>query len=174
MSLSAIQIARPILDRGSAVIPVIALRSAFVLVVYAVIAVAGALLSFLVALLGWRGLGLFVVGAVLSGFGLLLLSYILHMWNRPPKRIEGVAVNAARDAYMKKVVVVTVFTLGMVVVAPFLLPMVLSFVSLIALLGGGFAGVFFLRVLRVLVIHLSSSAERPSSPSERRITTREP
>ena len=168
MSLSAIQIARPTFERGSAVIPVLALRSAFVLVVYAVIAVAGALLSFLVALLGWRGLGLFVVGAVLSAVGLICVSYLVLKRNekQKPRANDDVATTIARSyrLQMKTAFWGIAVTLGLVSFAPLF---VVGFFGFAPLLGGGLFGYFLLRVLQAFFGHHSSS-------SERRITTREP
>jgi hypothetical protein len=173
MSLVAIQIARPILVPGSTA-RVLAVRSAFVLVVYAGIAVTGAVLAFLVALLGWGGLALFIIGTVLSAVGLLLLSFILHVWKKTLQHTTEMAVTASRHTYMRQVLVVAVFVLGMVAVTPLVLPMVFGFVGLIALLGGGFVGVYLLRVLQTVHHHHTSSGEGPASPPDRRITTREP
>jgi hypothetical protein len=173
MSLVAIQIARPILDPGNTA-RVLAVRSAFVLVVYAGIAVTGAVLAFLVALLGWGGLALFIIGAALSAVGLLLLTFVLHMWKKTLRHTTDMAVTASRHAYMTKVLVVAVFLLGMVAVTPLVLPMVFGFVGLIALLGGGLVGVYLLRVVQTVRHHHASSSERPASPPDRQITTREP
>jgi MFS family permease len=160
MNLSAIQIARPILGRGRAV-PVLAVRSAFVLVVYAMIAVAGALLSFFVALLGWRGLGLFVIGAVLSAVGLMLLTYVLSIRKERRRRADDATIARPDATVMNKVLAVTAVALSLIVISPLFLTL---FVGSAPLLGGGLVGYF---LLRAVLGYLASARQRTSSRNPR-------